>query len=429
MKEWLENLDISANSVTNLVNDGIEKHRKGSFHIKVTDQNNQPVDGVTVTASLKKHAFLFGANAFMADGMETEEKNQCYLNAFKETFNQATIPFYWKDDEPENGRFRFSKDSEYIFRRQPADYMLEWCQKAGVEPKGHNLVWNSPTAGLPEWLTREPEKMWKYVMRRMKKIADLYADKIPVFDVVNEFLIRGADNIPVDYPIEAFKRADLMFPNCKLIANEIGVWDFSYDSSRLYQYINWLKSNQLRVDGVGMQYHLFHRREDLQQIKGERELCAEHMLKTLDFYANLGKDIHISEITIPSYPANGNDEDDQAQIAENLYKIWFSSERVKSIVWWNLVDGYAFARPNWDENYYGGGLFRKDMSAKPAYEAIKNLITKEWQTKEVLLTQEKGFTEFSGFYGTYDVTISKNSISKTFETNFRDGKTFYSFSF
>ncbi|MDF2924656.1 MAG: glycoside hydrolase family 10 [Paenibacillaceae bacterium] len=429
MREWLENLDISKNNMSEIVNEGIEKHRKGTFHLKVTDESSQPLDGVSVTVSLKKHAFQFGANAFMAGGMENEEKNNAYLNIFKESFNQATIPFFWKDDEPEKGRFRFTKDSEHIFRRPPADYMLEWCEEAGVEPKGHNLIWNSQFASLPKWLSREPEEMWKYAMRRMKRIAELYADKIPVFDVVNEFLIRGADNVPVDYPIEAFRRADLLFPNTKLIANETRIWDFKYDASRLYQYINWLKSNQLRVDGIGLQCHLFERREELQKVRGKNELCAEHMIKTLDFYATLGKDIHISEITVPSYPLDGNDEDDQAQIAENLYKIWFSSEKVKSIVWWNLVDGYAFSRPNWDENYYGGGLFRKDLSPKPAYEAIKHLITKEWQTNEQLVTNEKGSAAFSGFYGTYNVTVSKNGMTKSLETNFRDGKRFYTLSF
>ena len=45
------------------------------------------------------------------------------------------------------------------------------------------------------------------------------------------------------------------------------------------------------------------------------------------------------------------------------------------------------------------------MTPKPAYYTIKNLFEKTWHTEESLCTNEKGKTEFKGFYGKYEVEI------------------------
>lgn len=422
--EWLEKLDIDKNGLNGVVQENIRKYRMGSFIIKLTDGDGNSVKNARVSVGLKKHSFQFGANAFMAGCFESDEKNLMYTEIFRHTFNQATIPFYWKDDEPKEGEYRFSKESPFIIRRQPADYMLDWCDKAGVSPKGHNLVWNSPTAGLPDWLPDNPEKVWNYIVRRMEKISELYRDKVPAWDVVNEFLIRGNDNLPANYPIEAFKEAERLFPNSKLIANEIALWDFQYDASRLYQYISLLDAHKLKVDGVGIQCHLFIPKERLiHQIHSS--LNAEYLLKSLSYYSKLGKELHISEITIPSYPTDGCCEEEQAEIAYNLYRLFFSIEGMQSIVWWNLVDGYAFRRPGWDENYYGGGLIRKDFTLKPAYKAINQLINEEWTTKESGAVTENGLFAFCGFYGTYDVNVVTENSNKTYTIDFLHDKFFY----
>ena len=70
---------------------------------------------------------------------------------------------------------------------------------------------------------------------------------------------------------------------------------------------------------------------------------------------------------------------------KNLYRLWFSHPAVGSIVWWNLADGFAFRHPsdpNRNENAYGGGLLRHDLSAKPAYDVLDRPINTEWHTEE-----------------------------------------------
>ena len=92
---------------------------------------------------------------------------------------------------------------------------------------------------------------------------------------------------------------------------------------------------------------------------------------------------------------------------------------MEQIIYWNLVDGYAAFAPQGDmtagENYYYGGLIRFDMTPKPAYYAIKNLIEKKWHTEAEVVTNKNGKATFKGFYGEYDAEITVNGkvITKT----------------
>jgi len=57
------------------------------------------------------------------------------------------------------------------------------------------------------------------------------------------------------------------------------------------------------------------------------------------------------------------------------------------------------------ENRFYGGLLRFDLSPKPAYFKLKELLQERWHTEADLVTNESGSTAFRGFYGEYDVEI------------------------
>jgi hypothetical protein len=146
----------------------------------------------------------------------------------------------------------------------------------------------------------------------------------------------------------------------------------------------------------------------------------------MDMYSNFGKPLQITEVTVPAYSWEQEDEKIQAKIIENLYSIWFSHPNVEQIIYWNLVDGYAYlCDPSLEkikasqgdmtlgENYYHGGLLRFDMSPKPAYYKIKELLQEIWHTEEELVTDKDGCVEFRGFYGEYDLVITANGKTVT----------------
>ena len=69
--------------------EGIEKYRKGDAVITLVDKEGNPINGAKVKAVHKKHEFKFGANLFMLDELETEEKNEKYKKYFSELFNKV----------------------------------------------------------------------------------------------------------------------------------------------------------------------------------------------------------------------------------------------------------------------------------------------------------------------------------------------------
>jgi hypothetical protein len=76
------------------------------------------------------------------------------------------------------------------------------------------------------------------------------------------------------------------------------------------------------------------------------------------------------------------------------------------------------------ENYYYGGLLRFDMTPKPAYYAISDLINKEWHTDYEGKTDADGRVGIKAFYGNYAVVIEYGGkkIDSEVRLSKKDGK-------
>ncbi|MDA3872423.1 MAG: hypothetical protein PF795_00480, partial [Kiritimatiellae bacterium] len=57
------------------------------------------------------------------------------------------------------------------------------------------------------------------------------------------------------------------------------------------------------------------------------------------------------------------------------------------------------------ENRLRAGLLNYDMTPKPAYKTLMNLIHKEWNTSTTLEYTEGAPNQFKGFYGDYQVDV------------------------
>ena len=126
---------------------GIEANRKGTLKILFKDGNGKPCETTHVKIRQKKHDFKYGANLFMLDEIvDSAEKNEMYKERFAAAFNLATLPFYWRDLEPEEGKPRYAKGSPRIYRRPAPDLCVEWCEAHGIEPKAHCLNYMTPSA-------------------------------------------------------------------------------------------------------------------------------------------------------------------------------------------------------------------------------------------------------------------------------------------
>ena len=421
-KRILDLFDAQEDFWKQRVSDGIERYRKGNGRITVTDKNGVPVPNAKIKLTQARHEFRFGANLFMLDELETDEKNEKYKKYFSELFNMATLPFYWDALEPQRGKPRYEKDSPKVYRRPSPDLCIEFCEKHGIEPREHALAYDQ---FFPAWLKgASVSEVKAELQRRFAEISERYADKIPTIEVTNEMeWTRGVTSFydEPDFVEWCFKQAERYFPDNRLCINEhqgLAWKDRCRATDKYYAYIEANMLKGARIDAIGMQFHLFNKREE-EYARTRQMLDPESLYKHMDLYSNFGKPLQITEVTVPAYSWESDDEKIQADIIERLYSIWFSHPNVEQIVYWNLVDGYAHL---WDpdpekikasqgnmtlgENYYHGGLLRFDMTPKPAYYTVKRLLEETWHTEAELVTNENGIADFRGFYGDYSAVVS-----------------------
>jgi len=428
-RKVLELFEEQSDLVNERVSNGIEAYRKGNGRISIVDKSGKPIHNAKIILTQKSHEFRFGANLFMLDELESDEKNEKYKEYFADLFNMATLPFYWDSLEVERGKPRYAENSPKVYRRPSPDLCIKFCKKHGIEPREHALAYD---AFFPKWLyDASIEEVKRELERRYSEISDLYADKIPTIEVTNEMAWAKGKTIfydDPDYVRWCFSLAEKYFPNNHLVINETtgNSWrDNCRATDRYYAYIEANMLKGARIDAIGMQYHLFNRREN--EYENTRQTLNPEMLyKHMDLYSNFGKPLEITEVTVPAYSWEDEDEEIQAEIIENLYSIWFSHPNTEQIIYWNLVDGYAHL---WDpdpekirasqgdmtigENYYYGGLLRFDLSPKPAYYKIKELLTKKWHTEAELVSDKYGKADFRGFYGDYTAKIEKDAVVET----------------
>ena len=389
----------------------IEENRKGQFRFRFQNEKGEPLDGVKIKVTQTRHAFHFGATTFFLHQMETPELNAAYEEKFKRIFNYAVIPLYWDTLEPEEGKPRFEKDSPFISRRPPLDEAIGFCEQNGLDMKGHCLIYNS---FQPSWLSDDNREIKIKIDRRLGEIAERYGNQFTDVDVINEMLTiyknsypgNGCRNLQItderDHEKWCFDLCKRHFPHSRLFWNEgcyetFGDPQYTGDKSVYYLMLKRWLSEGAPIEGIGMQFHAF----DETEIQQKAIYNPYRTMDVLERYSDFGLPIHLSEVSIPSWSNEREDEDVQAELVKRMYRLWFSSKNVESITWWNMVDGTAYG----DENRFFAGLLRNDMTHKKAYDVLDELINKSWRTEATLTTDEQGRAYFRGFFGEYDVKV------------------------
>lgn len=406
-----------------LIEHGTELHRKGFCRMRLNDADGKPVRKATVRLKQKTHQYLFGCNAFMHGQFHSEEQNKRYEEVFAGLFNEAVIPFYWSDLEPEDGHPRFEHGAKpEIYRRPPTDDMLNFCKRNGITPKGHPLCWH---CFVPNWVPQNSVELMRRLERRIAELAERYSNDISIWDCVNEAqslypLFRSPSvAFPDDHVERVFKMAANYFPLAQLIYNDDNRWwDFQGDYSPVYLLASRLQEHGCRLGGLGLQYHMF---EGLLK-DSDKFMNPRVLYRVLDLYAKLNVPVNFSEVSIISRRDLGDGDRFQELVAERLYRIWFSHPATEAIVWWNLVDGTAANAPmggEGGENALRAGLINYDLTPKPVFKALDRLINHEWRTNAVLEYENGADNVFRGFYGLYDAEIVTDggTFRKTVDLN------------
>lgn len=420
-RKVLELFDKYREETDQRIHHGIEQHRKGYGYITLQDEKGEPIRDVCIQLRQKTHEFRFGANLFMLGELETEEKNELYKQHFARLFNMATLPFYWDSTEPEKGALRYQADAPKLYRRPAIDKCVTFCKEHGIEPREHALAYDH---FFPDWLVGEDVATCKRELeRRYKEIAGRYAEDIPTIEVTNEMFWKEGKTALYradDFMDWCYQKAEEHFPYNHLTINEAqpeAFKNFYGNMSAYYLQIERLLKAGRRVDAIGMQYHMMCRSAETEYEFTRPYYDPLKLYAVLDRYSDFGKPLQITEMTIPCFSDRAEDEQLQADILEQVYSLFFSHPNMEQIIYWNLPDGYAYGAKQGDmttgENRFFGGLLRFDLSPKPAFERLEELIHHRWHTDATVTTDKQGRAVFKGFYGDYEAEINGKKLSLT----------------
>ncbi len=311
-------------------------------------------------------------------------------------FNFVTLPFYWGRFEPEQGK------PETKRLKVAAKFFLE----RGCLVKGHPLCWHTVCA---DWLLpMTVEQIIETQLGRIRREVNDFSGLIDVWDVINEVVIMPIfdkyDNAVtrmcrklgrIGMVRETFAAARATNPNSFLLLND-------FDLSAAFEcLIEGCLENGIKIDALGLQSHMH-----------QGYWGIEKTNNVLERYARYGLPLHFTESTLVSgkiMPAEIVDLNDyqvaewpttpegEARHAEEVvthYKTLMGHPSVEAITWWGLTDGGWLKAPS--------GLLRVDNSAKPAYEALANLVKRDWWMGPTKMrTDGRGQLKFSGFLGEY----------------------------
>lgn len=404
----------------------IEKYRKGNCKLRFCDNEGNPIVGKKVKINQTSHDFKYGANIFMLDEFENEEDNIRYREEFKKYFNLATVPFYWDGLEPQEGKPRYDKDSPKVYRRPAPDRCVEYCNENGVLPKLHCLVYDK---FIPTWLPLDDMgAMEKLYEKRFAEISERYAGKMYEIEVINElndehgWKFKSAISSKRDIIEWAFGLARKYFKDDVLVINESNPVKAIAERGYRNSYFMMVDAALLRgvqIDKIGLQHHAFtgaSTATDEEYEKALRDVNPHHfnpksILDALDKFAEFGKPLEITEITVPTFGETEEDELLQADLLDLIYTCFFGHPAVENVVYWNVPDGYAHVTKEnrvWNENRCRGGLFTHEVTPKKSAERMYEMFNKRWHTDLELTTDENGCVEFRGFFGDYKAELDGN---------------------
>ena len=382
------------------------KHRTAEITLSITKEDKTPLANQEVEISQTKHKFLFGCTGFSTiplanaelQGAEKEYeelRSQKLLNLF----NFITLPFYWGRFEPTRGK----PDTKRVLNT------AKFFAERGALVKGHPLCWHTVTA---DWLMEmSNEEIIKTQVERIHRDVTDFAGVIDTWDVINEVVImpvfdkydngitRIAKQLGRTGIIRTvFDAARASNPNATLLLND---FDMSKDYEDL---IEACLAEEIKIDALGLQSHMH-----------QGYWGAEKTRETLERFSRFGLPIHFTEISLVSgdlMPAEIVDLNDhqveewhtkpgaeirQAEEAAELYQILFEHPAVEAITYWELRDGGWLNAPSC--------LIRKDLTNKPAYDALMDLIKNQWwllPTK--MVTDNEGKIRLNGYLGDYSIS-------------------------
>lgn len=381
---------------------GGPEHRLGTTTLTVMDATGVPLADTDVIVEQVRHAFAFGSIGFDLIGLANDraEPGDAELGErYAEVFTTATLPFYWRDFEPEPGRPRTDE-----LRRT-----AEWFRDRGVTVKGHPLAWHTLA---PRWLLgRPPGEVEEALRARIRRDVAGFAGLIDTWDAINEVVImpvfEAEDNAitPLARARGRIHMIRLAFEEARAANSRATLLLNDFDLSSAYEcLIEGVLEAGIAIDAIGLQTHMH------QGFRGEEELIA-----IADRFARYGLPLHFTETSLVSgdlmpphiddlndwqvdaWPSTPDGEARQADELERHHRTLVGHPAVEAITYWGITDRGAWLNAPI-------GLLRADGTPKPSFDALRDLVKGEWWVAPTTVrTDAAGRVAVRGFAGDYAV--------------------------
>jgi GH35 family endo-1,4-beta-xylanase len=386
--------DLQPDQITARIN----KYRKGDLTIRVLNAAGEPVSSATVKIEQTRHAFLFGCNLLGLAPWDTSAIQATYQARFAALFNYGNVPFFWNSFEPSRGQLAYPR----------IDSIVKWCTSNNITMVGHPLVWQF---SLPDWLPADPSLSGPVIHQHLIDTISHYKDSIHTWVVINEANSSPDTNPPNGEsnwvkslgPATAVGQALDWAKVAGNGAEETYLYN-DFDTSQTYiDLLTKLQAENKLPDIIGVQSHMHTGNWPMTKLW---EVCKN--------FGSFGRPIDFTETTVLSgenrnisfpgpdatdWNTTPDGEQKQADYVAQFYSVLFSNPSVHAISWWDLSDQGAWLGAP-------AGLLRKDMSPKPAYNRLMDLIHNQWWTNTTGATDTNGSYTSRVFYGDYTITAT-----------------------
>ncbi|MCR4755857.1 MAG: endo-1,4-beta-xylanase [Lachnospiraceae bacterium] len=381
-------------------------HRYADKRIRFTDASGNPLANKDIKVTQKAHKFLFGCGGFdfIPYVVENNEFFKDITESWLEIFNYATLPFYWGNFEPEEGK----PETEALLKT------AKYLQSKGVKVKGHPLCWHTVCA---DWLLKYDNKtIMEKQLGRIDREVTGFKGVIDMWDVINEVVIMPVfdkyDNAitrlcnekgRVRLVKEVFDEARKCNPDAVLLLNDFNT------SPKYEELIEECLDVGVSISAIGIQSH-----------QHQGYWGAEKLNDVLERFSRFNLPIHFTENTLISgdlmaphivdlndwqvddWPSTPEGEARQCKEVEEMYRILFAHPQVEAITTWDYKDGAWLNAPS--------GFIRRDKTPKPSYHMLKNLIKNEWWTDTTVRTDSDGVAAVKAIKGTYELASEGRSV-------------------
>ncbi|MCY9663446.1 endo-1,4-beta-xylanase [Paenibacillus alginolyticus] len=373
-------------------NQRIEQIRKGDLKVEVKDADGHPIQDADVHVKMTKHDFKFGTavNSTMIFG--TDQNAATYRTKLKENFNSVVMENEMKWPWWEADKSRTVK-------------LYNWLGENNFDIRGHALLWDGSTrlpADIPDLLS-DKTTLEKRIQDHFHELAGFFRGRLYNWDVLNEpvlnSMIRSTYEDQGSVMAKWFKSAKEADPSAKLYVNETQI--LGVDAPVIQNFSNILQSMKdhgAPINGIGIQAHF-----------GSTPVSPMAFYDQITHFTQ-----YAPEIAITEYDMNTSREDVQGNFTRDMLMATFSHPNVKSFTMWGFWDG-----AHWQNN---APLFRNDWSLKPSGEQWHKLIYETWWTDVTGKTDASGQYGTRGFYGDYDITVTRNGNSQMVKTSLLQGK-------